>query len=207
MGPGTHRVTRTAALVVLVSAALVATSAAHQARTAGHKTPSCSSISRSKMAQLAQTGHLKLTHHNGPLCQFNGHHPGHYVPQLVLEIVPYSKKLWKQAKADAKKSAAKNGSQFREKGSNEFDVTGKYTDQGDSPCTKSQGKPGHGQSKYAPVCTPEPNAVHYAAYARGTDSRTGGKLMVNVGVVAEQGDVHLSHILKLAPEIVSGMIH
>jgi len=159
------------------------------------------------MAKLAQTGALKLKDHNGPLCEFNGHHPGHYVPVLVLEIVPYQTRLWNQAKTDAKKSAAKNGSEFGQANSNEFDLSGKYTDQGDSPCTKSYGKPGHGQSKYSPVCTPEPDAVHYTAYARGTDKRTGAKLMVNVGVTAELGDVHLSHILKLATEIVSGKIH
>ncbi len=111
------------------------------------------------------------------------------------------------AKNDAAASASKNGSDYGEVNSKLFFVSGKLTDKGLPPCTKDYGSPGKGQSKFGPVCSPEPGAAHFGAYGHGTDKRLHLNVMVSVGLIGEEGDVHLSHALELAKEIISAKIH
>jgi hypothetical protein len=204
-----RRKTRAAvALVPLSIVLLIVLFPASAASKGRDEAPSCSSISRKKLAKLAQTGRLKLVHKVGNFCEFNGHKPpDHYVPTFEIELVPYSKKIWKEEKADAKSSASKTGSDYGQVNSRMFFVSGKFTDKGDPPCVKSYGKPGKGQSKYAPVCTPEPAASHIAVYGNGTDTRTHMHLLVSGAVTAEEGEVHLSHMIELVKEVISGKIH
>jgi hypothetical protein len=205
MGPGPRQVLSAAVLAVLLLVALVPASAARTSK-GRHKFPSCSSLSRSKLPDLAQTGRLRLQKKIGPLCEFTGHHPKHYEPTLGLEIIQYSTNVWDTAKSDAEKSAARNGSDFGEVSSDEFFVSGTYTDKGLPPCKKQDGSPGKGVSKFGPVCSPEPAANHYEAIARGNDRRAGVKVMVAAAVTGQRGDVHLSHIIELAKEVVSGKL-
>lgn len=193
-----------AALALCAPPAIAVSKASHHRH---HHFPSCLHISRTKLAALAQTGPLTLRKKIGPLCEFTGHHAKHYEPQFELEIIPYTKKIWDTARSDAMSSASRNGSDYGEFSKTEFFVSGKVTDKGDPPCRRGDGSPGKGKSKLGPVCTPEPNADHYAAYAHGTDRRNGLKVMVSTAVIGQQGDVHLSHMLVLAKDVVSGKLH
>jgi hypothetical protein len=191
-----------AALALCGLPAIALSKAAHH----GHF-PSCTHIERTKLAALAQTGPLTLRKKIGPLCEFTGHIAHHYEPLFELEIVPYTRTIWDTAKASAMHSAHKNGDDFGESSKTEFFVSGKLTDKGLEPCQAGHSTPGKGASKFGPACDPEPAAGHYSAYAHGTDKRNGLKLIVSAAVTGQLGDVHLSHMLELAKEVVSGKLH
>jgi hypothetical protein len=57
-----------------------------------------------------------------------------------------------------------------------------------------------------PACKGEPVADHFSLYGNGTAKRAGIRLMVSVGVTGQQGDVHLSHMIELVNEILSGKV-
>jgi hypothetical protein len=48
---------------------------------------------------------------------------------------------------------------------------------------------------------------HFNAYGYGTDTRVHLQLMISVAVTGQQGDVHLSHMISLVQQILSGKIH
>jgi hypothetical protein len=104
-------------------------------------------------------------------------------------------------------SAAKNGTTFGQSSKQLFFVTGEETGEGLQPCEKDLGTPGKGQSKFGPVCATEPDASHIGGYGNGTDKRNHLHLMVSVAVTGQLGDVHLSHLIKLVTDVISGKIH
>jgi hypothetical protein len=161
------------------------------------------------MANLAQTGRLELRKKIGNLCEFTGAgtHRGHYHTTFEVQIIPYIRNVWDEAKSKAQAAAAKNGDDFGNASKQLFFVSGeiKSGDLGD--CNKHNDKPGEDEAKFGPACKGEPVANHFSAYGNGTDKRVGLHLMVSVGVTGQRGDVHLSHMLELAKEIISGKIH
>ena len=175
----------------------------------GSRVPSCAAVSRSEIAKLAQTGVLTLKKRTGNLCEFTGEgeHRGHYKPTLEIQIVPYFNSIWDSAKSQAMKSGSKDGNEFGEVSRSLFFVTGKETGKGLQPCKKDLGTPGRGDSKFGPACETEPDASHIGAYGNGIDKRNHLHLMVSVGVTGQLGDVHLSHMIKLAKDVISGKIH
>jgi hypothetical protein len=84
-----------------------------------------------------------------------------------IQIIPFIQHVWNTAKADAQSSAARNGSDFGQFNSHTFQVVGDLTGKGDPACTKEDGRPGNGESKFGPACTPEPDAVHIGVYGHG----------------------------------------
>ena len=165
--------------------------------------PDCAKVSRKAMADLAQTGPLKLLKKIATLCDFTGHHKHHYEPTLVVQIIPYFKTVWDIAQGDATKHSG-----YGRYSKSLFFVSGEKTDAGLTPCAQQDyGKPGAGQSRVGPVCSPEPPMAHIGVYGNGVDKRTGLRLMVSAGVTGQAGDVHLSHIIELVQEIISGKIH
>ena len=162
------------------------------------------------MANLAQTGRLDFRKKVGNLCEFTGpseHRHGHYHTTFDVQIIPYIKTIWDIAKSKAESSAAKEGSDFGNSSKQLFFVSGKVKHDTLDKCNKHNDKPGEGEAKFGPACVGEPAADHIGAYGYGIDKRNGLKLMVVAGVTGEQGDVHLSHMLELVKEIISGKIH
>jgi hypothetical protein len=155
------------------------------------------------MANLAETGHLKLAKKIGLLCEFTGEHHGHYKPTLELEIIPYTAKIWNTAKSDAQVTAAKEGTDFGQSSSKLFFVSGVVHSSSKPPCTPGQKRPEYGP----PACDGQPSWAHFSAYGNGTDKRVHARLMVSAGVTGQEGDVHLSHVLELVKEILSGKLH
>jgi hypothetical protein len=199
-----RRVLLTLLLVVIAITPVVAV-----AKKTHSRIPDCAAVSRSEIAKLAQTGRLKLIKKVGNLCVFTGEgeHHGHYRPTLDIQIIPYFRSIWDAAKSDAMKSAGKNASTFGQSSKQLFFVTGAETGKGLQPCKKDLGTPGKGQSKFGPVCATEPDASHIDVYGNGTDKRDRLQLMVSVGVIGQLGDVHLSHVIELVKDVISGKIH
>lgn len=171
--------------------------------------PKCTSLSRTAMASLAQTGPLTLAEHIGNLCEFTGtgEHKGHYHTTFAIQLIPYIRSVWTSAKSKSQFSAARNGSDFGQFTKTLFFVSGEVTGKGLQPCDSDLGTPGHGESEYGPVCESEPSEAHFTAYGNGVDPRTGAHIMVTAGVTGQQGDVHLSHLLTLVQRVLSGKIH
>ena len=192
---------------LLVAIAITPTVAA--AKKTHAQIPNCAAVSRSEIAKLAQTGQLKLLKKVGNLCEFTGagEHHGHYRPTLGIQIIPYITSIWNTAKSDAMHSGAKNGNTFGQSSKQVFFVTGKDTGSGLQPCQKKLGTPGKGQSKFGPVCATEPDASHIGVYGNGTDKRNHLHLMVSVAVTGQLGDVHLSHVIQVVTDVISGKIH
>jgi hypothetical protein len=189
--------------------AIAITPAVAAAKKTPAQIPNCAGISRSQIAKLAQTGQLKLMKKVGNLCEFTGagEHKGHYKPALEIQIIPYITSIWDRARSDAVHSGGKNGDTFGQSSKQLFFVTGKDTGQGLQPCQKKLGTPGKGQSKFGPVCATEPDASHISAYGNGTDKRNHLHLMVTVAVTGQLGDVHLSHVIPLVTDVITGKIH
>lgn len=169
--------------------------------------PSCSALSHKALADIAQTGTLKLEKKIGNLCIFYGEHRGHYKPALDVQMIPYIKSIWDLAKTDAVKSAAKDGDDYGQVNSKMFFVSGKKSDAGLPPCSKDYGSPGKGQSKFGPACSPEPDLEHFTVIGNGTDKRNGLHVMVSGALSGQEGDVHLSHVITLVKEVISGKLH
>ena len=198
-----------AIVAVLVASLAVVPAIAFSKPTSKHHghIPSCAKLSRKAIETLAGTGKLKLAKHIAPFCAFTGEHRGHYEPQFELGVIPYVASIWQTEKADATQSAAKNGSDFGQANSHLFFVTGEQTSAGLPPCSANYGSPGKGGSKLGPACAGEPSLEKISVYGNGTDKRLHLRLMVSAGVTGQQGDVHLSHMLALVKEIISGKIH
>lgn len=188
-------------MAVVLAVALFPALAA--SKTTSARIPVCTGISRTAMADLAQTGHLKLLKKTGPLCDFAGEHHGHYKPTLGLEIIPYITKIWDTAKSDAEHTAAKEGYDFGQSSSKLFFVSGEVKSSSTPACSPGQKRPEYGP----PACNAQPSWVHYTVIGNGTDKRTHTRLMVSAGVTGQQGDVHLSHVIELVQEVISGKLH
>jgi hypothetical protein len=161
------------------------------------------------MATLAQTGSLDFRKKIGNLCEFTGKgtHHGHYHTTFEVQIIPYIQNIWDTAKSDAQSSAAKNGDDFGETNKHLFFVSGELRSRDLGKCNKHNDRPGRDEAKFGPACKGEPAADHLSVYGNGTDKRAGRRLMVSAGVTGQQGDVHLSHMIELVNEILSGKIH
>jgi len=127
---------------------------------ASHKSPpgvpDCSALSRGAIANLIGTGPLALEKKVGNLCAFSGHRPGHYKPGLVIQIVPWSKKLFSVAERDCRVLGRKGSSQFGvvssalKVGKGAFFVTGTMTSASRGKCG-SEEAPARRRRKYAPA--------------------------------------------------------
>ena len=187
-------------MVVVLAVALFPALAA--SKTTRAHIPVCSRISRTAMANLAQTGPLKLRKKIGPLCQFTGEHHGHYEPTFDLEIIPYISSIWNTAKTAAQKAGAKPGNSFGQSSSKLFFESGTDTSSSLPACSPGEKPPKYGP----PACAGQPSWVHFGAYGNGTDPRAHARLMVAAAVSGQEGDLHLSHMLELAKEILSGKL-
>jgi hypothetical protein len=56
--------------------------------------PSCTTLSRTAVANLVGIGAMVLDRTIGPYCTFVGAIPNHYVPMLKIGILPYSTTIW-----------------------------------------------------------------------------------------------------------------
>ena len=189
-------------LVVLAALGLsIAVPATATSTTKPSAFPSCRTLSRTALANLAQTGPLALTRVVGPYCYFTGHISGHYEPELQVAILPYTKYLWLAATGRPCAAGAICG-HFNSK---LFDVTAKpLTSAGLSPC-KANDLP---LSRITgPACAGEPTANAFIAYTYGSYKSSGLQLMVTAGLTGQQGDVHLSHLIALVQQVLSGKIH
>lgn len=165
--------------------------------------PSCSSLSRTAIAKLVGTGPLTLKARIGNLCEFAGHISGHYTPMLDVQIEPYFPAIWNTAQSDAMKSAAAQHSTFGRFSSKLFFVSGSKSSEGLGPC---EGKT-IGPEQVGPECAGQPELVHYNAIGYGRYKAGGEKLMVSTAVASQLGDTHLSHMISLVQQLLSGKIH
>lgn len=207
--PRARRALLAVPLLAMLVIALAAVPSKAPAKSHRHaRLPSCSHLPRSAMASLAQTGELHFLKKIGHLCEFTGkgEHHGHYHTTFDVQVIPYIKQVWDEAKSKARSLAAKNHDDFGDASKKMFFVTGELRSGGDGPCNKHDDKPGEGEAKFGPACAGEPNAVHIGVYGHGPDKHNGLDVMVTTGVTGQQGDVHLSHMLELAKRIISGKI-
>ena len=156
------------------------------------------------MASVIGTGPLRFkdrTPHSN-LCTWQAKVPGHYHELLSIDVVPAYKSVYSLAESDAIKTAAAQHQDFGTLSAHHnpwkaaFFVTGTTTNAGLEPCP-----PAHKLPKYGPPqCSADPDwtVINVNSY----DS----KLEVATGIVAQQGDVHLSHMIELNREILSGKI-
>jgi len=192
------RSARSALVVVLALTLALLMSASAPAKT---KMPSCTSLSRTAMASLAGTGPLALTRVVGPYCYFTGRISGHYKPELQVSILPYSKPLWMAATGRPCAPGAICG-HFNAR---LFDVTAKpLTSAGLPPCA-ANALPRSAIT--GPACAGEPTENVFTAYTCGSYSSSGLQVIVTAGLTGQQGDVHLSHLIALVQQILSGKIH
>ncbi len=175
--------------------------------------PDCSALSRGAIANLIGTGPLTLEKKIGNLCTFSGHRPGHYKPALVIQIVPWSKKLFSLAESDAVHSAAREHEQFGvvssalKVGTKAFFVSGTMTSASLPPCGSEEAPaPSPLEIRSGPICAGEPSATHINVTGYGL-SPGGAELMVSAGGVAQQGDISLIHVITLVKDLISGKIH
>jgi hypothetical protein len=175
--------------------------------------PVCSALSRSAIANLVGSGPLTLQMKTGNLCSFSGHRQGHYKPELSIQIVPWSKSLFSVAERDAMRSAAAEHEEFGvvsralKVGRRAVFVTGTKTSASLPPCG-SEEAPAQAplETRTGPVCAGEPALTHVTVIGYGPSPR-GVQLMVSAGVVAQQGDVSLIHVISLVKDLLSGKIH
>ena len=165
--------------------------------------PNCSSLSRTAIATLVGTGPLTLKARIGNLCEFAGHVPGHYTPMLDIQIEPYFRAIWNTAQSDAMKSAAAQHSTFGRFSSKLFFVSGSKSSEGLGAC---EGKT-IGPEQLGPECAGQPELVHYNAIGYGRYKAGSKNLMVSTAVVSQLGDTHLSHMISLVQQLLSGKIH
>ena len=164
--------------------------------------PSCTRLPTKTMAKLLGTGPLKRIHRTANLCSWKGTKSGHYGQLLGIDIIPGIKSIYATAESDGKAAAAKNGDSFGTLSSRHnpwkaaFFVTGTMTDAGLPPCSAKHKRPPFGP----PKCSGDPEWTTF-----NVDSYD-SKLMVSVGIAAQQGDVQLSHVIELNKEILSGKI-
>lgn len=174
--------------------------------------PDCSLLSRGAIASLVGTGPLKLEKKIGNLCTFAGRIPKHYKPALVIQIVPWSKKLFSLAESDAVHSAAREHEQFGlvssalKVGKMAFFVTGTKTSASLPPCGSEEAPaPAPLEVRTGPICAGEPSLTHVTVTGYGP-SRGGAELMVSAGGVAQQGDISLIHVINLVKDLITGKI-
>jgi hypothetical protein len=184
---------------------------------ASHKSPpgipDCSALSRGAIANLMGTGPLTLERKIGNLCTFAGRIPKHYKPVLVIQIVPWSKKLFSVAERDAVHSAAREHEQFGmvssalKVGKSAFFVTGTKTSASLPPCGSEEAPgPSPLEVRTGPICAGEPSLTNINVTGYGP-SPSGAELMVSAGAAAQQGDISLIHVITLVKGLISGKIH
>ncbi len=165
--------------------------------------PNCSSLSRAAIAKLVGTGPLTLKAKIGNLCEFAGQISGHYTPGLDIQIEPYFRSVWNLAESDAVKSAAAQHSTFGRNGSKLFFVSGSKTSAGLGTCEGNTIVPG----QLGPECAGQPESVHFNAIGYGPYKSGSLKLMVSTAVSSQVGDTHLSRLISLVKQLLSGKIH
>lgn len=181
----------------------VVAKAPHQAPHGGKGgVPDCSSLSRTAIARLVGTGPLTLKAKIGNLCEFAGQISGHYTPMLDIQIEPYVHAIWDTAQSDAMKSAATQHSTFGRFSSKLFFVSGSKSSEGLGSC---EGKT-IGPEQLGPECAGQPEMVHFNAIGHGRYKSGIVKLMVSTAVSSQLGDTHLSHMISLVQQLLSGKI-
>ena len=169
------------------------------------RAPSCSSLSRSSIANLVGTGPLTRQETIGNLCEFTGHIPGHYLPMLDIQLEPYFPTVWKAAQGAAMKSAVTQHSTYGRVSSKLFFVSGDKTSKGLPMC--EEGNAIIGPVQQVPECAGQPELVHFNVIGYGPYKSGSLQLMVSAAVSAQVGDTHLSRMIALVQRLLSGKIH
>jgi len=193
----------------MVVAAMTVPAFAVASHTTSAKVPVCSALSRGAIANLVGTGPLTLTQKIGNLCTFTGYKHGRYKPALAIQIVPWRASIFSLAERDARRSEGAFGvvSKALNVGKRAFFVTGTKTSASLGRCgTEEAPAPSPLEIRTGPICAGEPALGHVNVVGYGP-SPSGAELMVSAGGVAEQGDISLSHMIKLVKDLISGKIH
>ena len=200
-------------MLAIVVALIALPALAIASRPSSPRIPVCSGLSRSAIGNLVGIGPLTLEKKIGNLCSFAGHRPGHYKPELSIQIVPWSKRLFSVAESDAMRSAAREHEQFGvvsralKVGRRAVFVTGTKTSASLPPCGSEEAPaPSPLEVRTGPICAGEPALTHATVIGYGP-SPGGAQLMVSAGGVAQEGDVSLIHVISLVKDILSGKIH
>ena len=205
--PRRHHATSVLFAMLVAAVALPAIAAAAEAKTP--TVPDCAHLSRTAIAKVVNTGHLKLEAQTGNLCSFEGHIPGHYKPLLQIQIVPGTASLFSVAATAAQKDAKKRHAIFAtvspklKLGTAAFSVNS--TDKGAKLplCKPGQKPPQIGP----PRCKGEPFYSKIDVVAYGPSKPKSLVLMVTVAVAVQQGDVHLADMITLDKDILTHTIH
>jgi hypothetical protein len=191
------RVVGIALLVLLWLLMTVPSTAAASLRTPPTKEaaiPNCASLSRTAMASLAGTGPLTVLKITGPYCAFISRIAGHYRPTLDVGILPYSKALWKAAT-----SVHPTGATVGYANPKLFFWASTVTSESagnTSACQSDQVV----VNEVGPECAGQPTQDAFGAAGYGS-------YIVTVDLSGQLGDVHLSHVLAMVMQILSGKIH
>ena len=194
------------AVLALVAAILALTAGASaKSKPKPPSIPSCSHFSDNALAKVLGLVKLKYkgkTPHSN-ICTWEGTKSGHYHQILQIDVIPGIKSVYELAQTTGQKTAAKDHKQFGTLGSRGypwkagFFVTGTTSDSGLKPC-----EPGHKLPDFGPpMCAgdPEWTTINVTAYS--------SKMMVAAGIGVQLGDAHLSGMVELVKEIVSGKLH
>ena len=192
--------TRVAVIALLVSLGLlVAVSSTALASLRTRPTmpagiPNCAKFSPTALATLAGTGPLAVLKISGPFCGFSGRIAGHYRPTLDVGILPYTKALWK-----ATTSVHPTGATVGYANPKLFFWAETVTSESSgntSACESNQVV----VNEVGPECAGQPAQDAFGAAGYGA-------YIVTVDLSGEVGDVHLSHVLAMVMQILSGKIH
>ncbi len=200
-------------MLALLAALIVLPAFAAASHRSSPGIPDCSALSRGAIASLVGTGPLTLEKKVGNLCTFSGRIRKHYKPALVIQIVPWSKKVFSVAERDAVQSAMREHDQFGivnralKVGKKAFFVTGTKTSASLPPCGSEEAPaPAPLEVRTGPICAGEPSLTHINVIGYGP-SPGGGELMVSAAAAAQQGDISLIHMITLVKDLISGKIH
>jgi hypothetical protein len=207
------RILGTRSVLLALVALMTLPAFAVASHTGSSRIPVCSALSRTAIANLVGTGPLALEKRVGNFCTFSGKKLGHYKPEFVLQIVPWSKSVFSQAERDAVSSAAREHAQFGvvnralKVGKKAFFVSGTMTSASLPPCGSEEAPaPAPLEIRTGPICAGEPALGHVNVVGYGRSPR-GVELMVTAGGAAQQGDISLIHVIELVKDVISGKIH
>ena len=167
--------------------------------------PSCTHLSTTAMANVLGSPPLRFKGKTprSNLCTWEAVRPGHYHEALSVDIVPGKRSIYDVAESDGKKSANKRRKTLRHACCRAQSLEGGVLRQriGFQQRLGSMHTGTRTADIRAPECSSDPDwtTVNVDSY----DS----SLMVSVGAVAQLGDVHLSHVIELNKEILTGKIH
>ncbi len=166
--------------------------------------PSCTRFSRAALAKALDSDPLKfkdrIPHSN--LCLWEAKKTGHYRETVGIGVYPGIKSVYAKAESAGIKTATKEGKSFGRLSSRHepwkaaFFVSGVVSAAGLEACP-----PKHKLPKFGPPqCSADP------AWITNNVTAYNSKLMVTAAADAQQGDVHLSHVIELVKQVISGKI-